>query len=257
MHINPETKSVGELALEVPQAIAILEKWSIDYCCKGHRSVAEACADAGVTVSELMSEIGDDRKTDAAAGLQNEKLTTIQKYVVDIHHVFTRNIMETIIQLADKVAMRHGPRHPEVMSVQSIAHRMYDDLIPHMLKEEQVLFPYIERLESAIDAGSEAPTPFFGSVQNPIRMMMMEHDAVGDMLVELREVTGNYKLPEDACLSFRALYERLTDIEQDLHQHIHIENNLLFPRAASMEESVRPVAPFANEHGKCGCGGHA
>jgi regulator of cell morphogenesis and NO signaling len=257
MHINPETKSVGELALEVPQAISVLEKWQIDYCCKGHRSVTEACADAGVTVSELMSEIGDGRKPDAASNLQNEKLSVIQKYVVDTHHVFTRNIMETIVQLADKVAMRHGPRHPEVMGVQTIAHRLYDDLIPHMLKEEQVLFPYIENLENAIDAGDAAPTPFFATVQNPIRMMMAEHDAVGDLLVEARQVTSEYKLPEDACLSFRALYERLMDIEQDLHQHIHIENNLLFPRAASMEESVRTVAPFAHDHGKCACGGHA
>lgn len=253
MQIDPATKSIGELALEVPIAISILEKWQIDYCCKGGRSIAEACNEAGVTVTDLMKEIGEGRSTDETRQWQNETLAALKTYIVDIHHAFTRDIMETVRQLADKVAMRHGPRHPEVMGVQKIVHDMYGDLIPHMLKEEQVLFPYIEQMEAAIGRGEEPPTPFFGTVRNPVRMMMAEHDAVGGMLAELRRVTNDYRLPEDACLSFRALYERLTDIEQDLHQHIHLENNLLFPRAASMEESVRPAPAFDHDHGKCGC----
>lgn len=253
MQINPETKSVGELALEVPNAISILEKWQIDYCCKGGRSIAEACSDAGVPVTDLMKEIGDERKTDETRQWQNETLTALQTYIVDTHHAFTRDILETVRQLAGKVAMRHGPRHPEVMAVQKIVHDMYGDLIPHMLKEEQVLFPYVAQMEAARGRGEEPPTPFFGTVRNPVRMMMAEHDAIGGMLAELRHTTNDYKLPEDACLSFRALYERLSDIEQDLHQHIHLENNLLFPRAASMEESVRPVPPFVHDHEKRGC----
>jgi regulator of cell morphogenesis and NO signaling len=257
MQINPAAKSIGELALEVPNAISILEKWQIDYCCKGGRSVAEACTDAGVTVTDLMKEIGEDRKTDETRQWQNETLTALQTYVVDTHHVFTRDILETVRQLADKVAMRHGPRHPEVMAVQKIVHDMYGDLIPHMLKEEQVLFPYIAQMEAARSRGEEPPTPFFGTVRNPVRMMMMEHDAVGELLAKLRTETNDYALPKDACLSFHALYERLTDLEQDLHQHIHLENNLLFPRAASMEESVRPVPAFDHDHGKCGCSGGA
>jgi regulator of cell morphogenesis and NO signaling len=132
---------------------------------------------------------------------------------------------------------------------------MYDDLIPHMLKEEQVLFPYIVSLEQAVTAGDEPPTPFFGTVRNPIKMMMNEHEVVGELLIRLREVTNDYALPEDACLSFRALYERLMDVEQDLHRHIHLENNLLFPRAAEMEAGVRPMAPaFGASDAKCGCG---
>lgn len=254
MEINPATKSIGELALEVPHAISVLEKLQIDYCCKGGRTIAEACADAGVTTTEMLQEIGAGRATDDGLQWQKETLAALQKYLVETHHAFTRDILETILHLADKVAMRHGPRHAEVMSVQKIVREIYDDLIPHMLKEEQVLFPYIEQMEAAIGRGEEPPMPFFGTVQNPVRMMMMEHDAVGELLARLRVETKDYSLPEDACLSFRALYERLGDIEQDLHQHIHLENNLLFPRAASMEESVRPVPAFGNDHGKCGGG---
>ncbi len=257
MQIDPQAKSIGEFALEVPNAISILEKWQIDYCCKGGRSIHDACADAGITVSELMNEIGNGRTTDETRQWQDEKLSALQKYIVDTHHGFTRDILETIVQLADKVAMRHGPRHPEVMGVQKIAHQMYDDLIPHMMKEEQVLFPYVERMEAAIERGEQPPMPFFGTVQTPVRMMMLEHEAVGDLLAELRQVTNDYRLPDDACLSFRALYERLADIEQDLHQHIHLENNLLFPRAASMEESARQGSVSGHDHGKCSCGSGA
>jgi regulator of cell morphogenesis and NO signaling len=255
METNTTTRSIGELALEVPNAIGILEKWQIDYCCKGGRSIDEACADAGVSATELMREIGNGRSTDEGRQWQNENLKALKDYIVETHHVFTREIMGTIVQLADKVAMRHGPHHPEVMQVQKIAHEMHDDLIPHMLKEEQVLFPFIEQMEAAVGRGEEPPTPFFGTVQNPVRMMMLEHDAVGDLLRQMRTTTSDYSLPEDACLSFRALYERLVDIEQDLHQHIHLENNVLFPRAVSMEEGVRPTPAFSGaDNGKCGGG---
>jgi regulator of cell morphogenesis and NO signaling len=255
MQINTTTKSIGELALEVPNAIGILEKRQIDYCCKGGRSIEEACAEAGVAVSELMREIGSSRTADVERQWQNETLKALKDYIVETHHLFTREIMETIRQLSDKVALRHGPNHPEVMQVQKIVHHMCDDLIPHMLKEEQVLFPYIEQMETAVACGGEPPTPFFGTVRNPVRMMTAEHDAVGDLLRQVRSTTSDYSLPEDACLSFRALYERLIDVEQDLHQHIHLENNVLFPRAAAMEEGVRPTPAFSGtDNGKCGCG---
>ena len=258
MEINPITKTVGELALEMPNAINVLEKWKIDYCCHGSRSVAEACATAGVDVAQLLEEISP-ADTGAAPAEADTKLADLAQFIVRTHHTFTRDILDTVRLLSDKVAARHGGRHPEVLKVNEIVIAMCNDLGPHMLKEEQVLFPYIESMERALDAGMEPPTPFFGTVQRPIQMMMMEHETVGDLLVQLRGVTADYSLPPDACLSFRALYERLADLENDLHVHIHLENNLLFPRAAAMEGSVRPAAAsFAGEgHGKCGCGcGH-
>jgi regulator of cell morphogenesis and NO signaling len=217
MNINPDVKPVGELALEVPHAIAILEKWKIDYCCHGNQSVTDACARAGVDVNELLSAIGGERKIE---GEQTwESLASLTKYIVETHHVFTREIVETIRVLANKVAARHGGNHPEVIAVNTLAQALCDELIPHMFKEEHVLFP-------AIEAGA--------MVAAPVRMMMLEHESAGELLTQLRSTTNDYTLPADACLSFRALYERLADLEEDLHVHIHLENNLLFPRALTL-----------------------
>ena len=230
MNINPDVKPVGELALEVPHAIAILEKWKIDYCCHGSQSVTDACARAGVDVNELLAAIGGDRNVEGEQKWESAPLGELTKYIVETHHVFTRDIVETIRVLANKVATRHGGNHPEVVTVNTLAQALCDDLIPHMFKEEHVLFPYIESMENDANAAS-----CFGTVANPIRMMMMEHESVGELLMQLRSTTNNYTLTADACLSFRALYERLTDLEHDLHIHIHLENNLLFPRALRLE----------------------
>jgi regulator of cell morphogenesis and NO signaling len=234
--LNPATKSVGELALEVPHAIAILEKWKIDYCCHGGRSIEEACASAGVEVGALLAEIGGGRATDDGRQWQQEPLVALVQHIVTTHHVFTREIIETLRLLSAKVAMRHGAHHPEVVTVDELTQQLCDELMPHMQKEEIVLFPYIQGLE-----GGAQPASCFGTVKNPIRMMMMEHDSAGVLLAELRAVTNDYTLPADACLSFRALYERLVDLEQDLHVHIHLENNVLFPRAAQLEENLSRV----------------
>ncbi|MBK5259744.1 MAG: iron-sulfur cluster repair di-iron protein [Thermoanaerobaculia bacterium] len=238
MQINPETKTIGELALEVVNAIPVLERMNIDYCCRGGRSIAEACRDAGVTFTELMSTLGEPRVSGDMAW-QTRSLSELQRHIIDTHHVYTRQAIETITLLADKVANRHGANHPEVIDVHRLAFALANDVLPHMMKEEEILFPYVEQLERN---GSESlPGSCFGTIANPIRVMMLEHEGVGAILADLRRVTGGYALPDDACLSFRALYERLADLEQDLHKHIHLENNLHFPRALKLEESLAEV----------------
>ena len=171
--------------------------------------------------------------------IMNETITALQTYIVETHHIYTRETLETVRQLADRVADRHGANHPEVAVVRDLVLQLCGDLFPHMMKEEQLLFPYIEQLETATLAGFPAPQPFFGTVKNPIRMMMMEHDAAEEILASLRKTTNDYALPDDACISFRALYEQLAALEQDLHRHIELENDVLFPRAAAMESEVR------------------
>ncbi|HJW94756.1 MAG TPA: iron-sulfur cluster repair di-iron protein [Thermoanaerobaculia bacterium] len=229
--MNTNMKSIGELALETPHAIAVLERWKIDYCCNGKRSVAEACRDAGVTANELMREIGATPVVHDGRDWSAESLETLQQYIIGTHHVFTRQAMETVGILSEKVARRHGPGHPEVLRVRELVIALCNDLEPHMMKEEVVLFPYV----AAMERGEEAAN-CFGTVRNPVRMMMMEHDAVGGLLRDLRVATNEYALPEDACLSFRALYERLVELELDLHKHIHLENNVHFPRAVELED---------------------
>jgi regulator of cell morphogenesis and NO signaling len=240
MNLDPAIKSIGQLALEMPNAINVLEKWRIDYCCHGNRSVAEACTEAGIGIEELLEAIGE-RRPNGTKSWSNEPLAELQRFIVDTHHVFTRQSLETLLLLSDKVGGKHGANHPETVRVATLVKELTNDLIPHMQKEETILFPYVAALEAATFSGSEPPLPFFGTVRNPIRMMMAEHDAAAETLRALRTVTCDYALPDDACLSFRALYERLAELEQDLHQHIHLENNVLFPRAAAMEESARGV----------------
>jgi regulator of cell morphogenesis and NO signaling len=233
--MNVETKTIGELALEVPYAIAIMEQWQIDYCCRGHQSVAEACRNAGVTSEELLAAIGDPRADPSQSpDWQSRSLTELQNYILTTHHIYTRQAIETISLLSEKVANRHGANHAEVLAVRRLFTELSDELTPHMMKEEQILFPFVEELE-AMSTSDPRPSSCFGTIANPIRVMLMEHESAGEKLVQLRTATSGYALPQDACLSFRALYEQLAALEQDLHLHIHLENNVLFPRALHLE----------------------
>jgi len=233
------TKTIREIALETPATTRVFEKFKIDYCCGGNRSIADACAAAGIDASRLTESID---KAIAAQKLRAEpappeqlKPTDLVGYIVATHHVFTSQEIERLTPLMAKVVMRHGDRHPELFELQNIFTALSDSLLPHMRKEENVLFPYIEELERASRNNLHPLTPHFGTVENPIRMMMAEHDADGERLRKMREITSDYTLPDGACPSFTALYAGLEDLERDLHRHIHLENNVLFPAAAELE----------------------
>ena len=144
--------------------------------------------------------------------------------------------MARLTALLEKVCNAHGQNHPELMEIQKLFTLLANDLEPHMLKEERILFPYIAGLEEAVSLGRRPAPPMFGTVRNPVRMMMSEHDVAGDILRKVRETSSNFKLPSDACISYQTLYSALEGFEQDLHQHIHLENNILFPRAVEIEE---------------------
>jgi regulator of cell morphogenesis and NO signaling len=253
MQIEASTP-VGRLAVELPQAIPVFEKWNIDYCCHGTQSLQEAAQAAGVEVGELVRALGSESVPEAPESWSRFSLSELQTYIVATHHRFTRDALDTVVKLSLKVAGVHGTNHPETVRVAAFVNELNSDLIPHMLKEEQVLFPYVEALEKATAGGYEPPMPFFGTVRNPIRMMMSEHETVAEIFAEIRQTTSEFQLPPDACVSFRALYERLSELEQDLHRHIHLENNVLFPRAAEMEEShgTEFAGALCGDH----CGGH-
>lgn len=233
------TKTVRELALEMPNATRVFERLKIDYCCGGGRNVAEACESVGVRIDELSrlleeaGAVGVDDARDFNAG----PLSELIRYIIDTHHVYTREESARIQALLEKVCSKHGGNHPEVPEVRSLFLKLDADLQPHMLKEEQILFPYILRLEAARASGGAVPFAPFATVNNPVRVMMSEHDTAGDLLREIRAAASDFRAPDDACMSFRALYRALEDFEKDLHQHIHLENNVLFPRAVELEAS--------------------
>jgi len=239
MALNTE-KTVREYAVETPGATRVFEKLKIDYCCGGHRPLSDACAAAGVGVVEverLLEAAGPTAATPAA--VQSGTMSELIDHILEKHHTFTREEMERITALADKVATKHGGNHPELLKVRDLFARLCEDLRPHMFKEEMILFPYIKQSERASAAGGTAPYAPFGTVANPVRVMMLEHDTAGGILRELRAASCDYSAPADGCISYRTLYGALEEFEADLHQHIHLENNVLFPRAAELEQEMQ------------------
>jgi regulator of cell morphogenesis and NO signaling len=233
------TTKVRDVALELPQSTRLFEKFKIDYCCGGDRPLAAACASAGVDVENLLELIEQVKQTPAAENgkpdLQKATATELIGYILEKHHVFTKDEMARLEPLAEKVVGAHGANHSELLALRDLMRHLFEDLRPHMFKEEQILFPFIIALENAHQQNRSAPFAPFGTVNNPVRMMLMEHDTAGDLLREMRKLSSDYAVPPDACISFKTFYAALAAFEQDLHQHIHLENNLLFPRAIELE----------------------
>jgi regulator of cell morphogenesis and NO signaling len=236
-------KSVREFAVELPGATRVFEKLGIDYCCRGNRLLEEACMEAGVPAEQVIALLekeggcGDlDRPT--SHDWSSATLSSLTAYIITKHHGFMREELSRLTELMAKVLAAHGENHPELHRVQSIFRELKDELTDHMLKEEQILFPYINNLEASVARGEPVQVPFFGSVRNPIRIMTQEHDNAGRSLRGLREASSDFQVPVDACASFRALYQALEALEMDLHAHIHLENNILFPRAAELEKGA-------------------
>ncbi len=226
------TRTLGEIATEVPGATRVLEKLGLDYCCGGGRTLEAACAKKGLDAGEVQRALEQEasRGTEPAVDWTGRSLQALVQHILDTHHVYTREQLGHVERLLDKVYDVHGQNHPELLTLRRQFRELQADLEQHLLKEEEILFPYVAGLHLAAEAGA-----CFGSVGQPIRVMEMEHETVGEILRQMRETTGDYAPPEDACRSFRALYQGLADLEKDLHQHIHLENNVLFPRAVAAE----------------------
>jgi regulator of cell morphogenesis and NO signaling len=235
---SPAERTVRDLASSEPGAPRVFEKFGIDYCCGGERSLGDACLAANVSVAEVARALDHLQPQETERDWQKSSLADLAKYIVQKHHGFVRSEIQRLTPLFSKVISVHGTNHPEIANVQSSFHDLSDELTLHLMKEERMLFPYIEQLEIAAQNGIQPAPPMFGTVRNPVRMMMMEHDSAGELLKHMRQITNNYTVPDDACASFKALYQALQEFETDLHQHIHLENNILFPRAVELESRV-------------------
>lgn len=235
MLITADT-SVRDIVVAEPAAVTVLERFGIDYCCGGQHSLADACAkrhhDLAAVIEELQRQ-ANANGTDAV-DWQAAPLKDLIAYIVQKHHGFARQHLSLIRELAAKVQRRHGAAHPEIYKVSEAFAAISAELTHHFSCEENVLFPHIGQLET-----SGQPTQaVFATLQQPVTRMIADHDQTGDELRVLREVTNNYEPPADACTTFRALYSALEELERDLHQHIHLENNILFPRAIRLESEV-------------------
>ena len=234
-------KTIGELAAENPAAATVFEKLGIDYCCGGSNTLKQACFAAGLPLEQVSDTLEMTLETDRATApdrdWKSQPLADLIAHIQSAHHQYTRAALARLEALFDKVCRVHGTNHPELARMQATFGGLAQELTTHMMKEEMVLFPYIVRMERAVQEKSTVLPAPFGSVRNPVAMMLHEHDDAGQALREMRAASNGYAAPSDACASYRSLYQALGEFETDLHQHIHLENNILFPRAIEMAES--------------------
>lgn len=228
--------TVGEIVTRHPNSAAVLEKYKIDYCCGGKRPFLEACAKKGLDSEEIWTEISDEiARADAVDSVNwvSKSMSELADHIEQTHHVYVTKTLSHLETLVTKVSGVHGETHPELKEVESTFRLMKDELESHMMKEERILFPIIRQLES-----TTGPIEFHcGSVQNPIRVMVTEHDSTGEALKTIRALTSDYTLPEGACTSYRVLFNTFKEFEKDLHMHIHKENNILFLKVIAAEAS--------------------
>ena len=231
-------KTVRDLALESPSATRVFEKLGIDYCCGGDKPLEEACRAAKLSVEEVQNALDEEQcesSSTAVRDWQREPLSELVAHINATHHKFVRQESARLGPLFDKVCGVHGKNHPELLHIQAVFRGLAQELTSHMMKEEMVLFPYIVRLEEAVIQGEQLLPPPFGTVAKPVAMMEHEHDSAGEALRSIRAASNSYVAPEGGCASYQALYRALAEFDADLHQHIHLENNILFPRAVVME----------------------
>ncbi len=239
MNFNDQTK-VKDIALSNPAARQILEDAGLDYCCGGGKSLHEACLHADVPAEEILKRLRENSKhvSPDEANWASAPLVDLTRHIRERHHRYVREAIARVQPLLDKVEAKHGKSHSEIADIRRLFTEVGREMIMHMQKEEQILFPYIDALEKATSAHSSVEPPFFQTVRNPIHAMMKEHDAAGELVKQIRKASSEYTAPADACTSYKALYQDLRQFEADLHQHVHLENNILFPRAVEMETEV-------------------
>jgi regulator of cell morphogenesis and NO signaling len=236
-----QNRTVREIAIDTPVTTRVFEEFKIDYCCHGNTPFEEACRNVGADPAVVIIEISDivgKPVDDTSGNFAEVSLSGLIDHIVETHHVYTKNEMAHLTPLMAKVASRHGEHYPYLNELKDLFQEVCDDLGPHMMKEEMVLFPYVKTLEHRHQNNLTPSLPPFGTVAHPINVMNIEHETVGDLLSKMREITSDYRLPDDVCPSFIALFHRLAEFERDIHQHIHLENNILFSKAIGLERSV-------------------
>lgn len=243
-------RTVRELVLEHPAVTRVFEKLGIDYCCGGGKILEQACREANLPVNQVLNSLETARAQPSPEGRdwRAEPLSDLIAHIRDTHHRYTREEIARLGALLGKVCPVHGENHPELLRVRAAFNGLAQELTTHMLKEEMVLFPYIVRLEEAVTAHEPVMPPPFGSVQNPVAMMLREHNNAGEALREMSRLSNGYTSPPDACISYQTLYQALAEFEADLHQHIHLENNILFPRAIEMEQASGTARLVTERH---------
>ncbi len=235
--VQKETK-IGEAVAENFRYVQVFEKYGIDYCCGGKKSISDACIAKGIDPEVVITSLHNIQENGNSPGFSSWKLDFLIDYIVNNHHCYVEKMLPVIYMHLQKVAEKHGTNHPETVSIKELFTGIKEELSVHMQKEERMLFPYIKRIVELKENGVEAPFPPFGTVENPIRVMELEHENAGKLMAEIYFLSSGFTPPGDACTTYKVLYQELKEFESDLHKHIHLENNILFPKAIELEKSL-------------------
>jgi regulator of cell morphogenesis and NO signaling len=228
---------LADIVTADPRVTPVLDRLGLDYCCRGHRTLHEAALDHSVPVSEILGELAALGPRPEGGGERREwkNLAGLVEHIVTVHHGYVREHEPILHGWLEKLAGRHGAKHPELHNVRAVFDELAHTLLQHMEKEEKILFPFIKTLWAAHESGQlTAPSPF-GTIVNPVRAMEHEHREAGELLAGLRRLTSGYEPPAGGCTTYRACYAELARFEADLHQHVHLENHVLFPGAVALE----------------------
>jgi regulator of cell morphogenesis and NO signaling len=235
------TQSIREIVIAEPSAAAVLERFEINLCTQSDTDLAHACTELQLSVDQVLEKLADAELRAHGAfvpNLESYSMTRLIQHIVRTHHQTVRQELPRFVELSQKIATKHGVKAPEYRAVEQLLVELRNEMFAHLEKEEQILFPYIVQLEDAAETQAAAPAACFRSVGQPISMMLQEHDAAQAIVGQIRELTHGFTAPEWACSRNSAFHAGLAAFEADLTHHIHIENDLLFPRAIAAETQV-------------------
>lgn len=233
-------KNIGQIVADDYRTARVFKTYGIDFCCKGNRSLSEASGSQRIPVEQLAAELEDviNAPVQRSDDYQSWPIDLLANYIERIHHQYVRDQSEDLTEFLQKLCKVHGRQHPELISIQKLFLESVGDLADHMQKEEMILFPRIREMVNLQLKKKPLTPPKFGTVQNPIRMMMHEHDNEGERFRQIARLSNNYTPPGDACNTYKVTYALLREFEENLHLHVHLENNILFPKAIALEEEL-------------------
>lgn len=235
--MDTRTDLIGNMVAEDFRTAAIFKRHGIDFCCKGGRTIEEACSNKKLDPEKIYAELEAIPKNEGSSiDFNSWPLDLLADYIEKTHHRYVEEKTPVLQAFLDKLCKVHGGRHPELFEINTLFNESAHDLAAHMKKEELILFPFVRSMIKAKISGSHLPQPAFGTVENPVNMMQHEHTVEGERFRKIAEITDEYLPPADACNTYKVAFAMLQDFENDLHKHIHLENNILFPKAIQLEK---------------------
>jgi regulator of cell morphogenesis and NO signaling len=236
--VNIEQKTLSEIVTDDFRSAAVFEKHGLDFCCHGNRALIDAASEKQIPAQDLVDElsVAFQSNESSAIDFNNLELDALVEYIINTHHSFVREKLPFITELGKRVVNAHGPNHPEVIEIAQLFAGVKAEFEGHLVKEEMILFPQIKKLAEVKRGEAEYIRPPFGSIAHPIRVMEAEHENAGSAFDSIKKLSNNYNPPADACNTFKVYYAELENFENDLHKHVHLENNILFPKSLILEK---------------------